>query len=92
MSLEQRYKEVNGVLVPQEIPTMIGFGCEKCDDSELCVTALNGDVAPAPILAFLRRHRGCGLLVTLEKRKDGRLYATGKLDPTKPSQVVGFGR
>jgi hypothetical protein len=91
MALTQRYIEVNGVLIPQERPTMIGFGCPKCDDSELCSVVGNTEMAPPNIIRFLRKHRNCKVMLeTLETRKDGITYVTGHLDPTKPSQIVKF--
>jgi hypothetical protein len=67
--------ERNGLLLPAEMATEIGFGCPKHDDSVLVPVRL-GASSPE-IQAFLKKHADCGKLETLEKRADGKMGITG---------------
>lgn len=70
-----------GILVPGDAyrPTEIGLGCPLCDDHELIPVRKEQIDGPKEFLKFRKKHAGHGALDTLERKPDGRIYATGKL-------------
>jgi hypothetical protein len=75
---EIRWKEHAGLLVPETMPEAIGFGCPKCDDHELVPSSRSQEETVAIIADFRNRHRGHGVLHTLEKR-GGKVIATSEV-------------
>lgn len=76
-----------GLLLPNESfrPTEIGLGCPLCDDHELIPVRKEQIDGPKEFLRFRKKHAGHGALDTLERKQDGRVYATGKLpDMNRP--------
>ena len=75
---EVRWKELGGLLVPETMPEAIGFGCPLCDDHELVPAHFSQDETVKIITDFRAKHRGHGVLHTLEKR-GGQVIATSEV-------------
>lgn len=69
---------VGGVWIPQKPAEKVGLGCPKCDDSEIIPVHQNDHNVAKLTTAFVKRHKDCGDLETLEVQ-GGRLIVTGWL-------------
>ena len=79
--MAERFKEVNGLLLPTRFPEKVGLGCWHCDDHVLISysTTVLGTSNPQ-IAAFVYRHGACGRLQTIEIM-NGQTIVTGELRP-----------
>jgi len=75
---EVRMKQVGSLIVPETVAEEIGFGCDRCDDHELVPVTMPQADQVRIISAFRNKHRGHGILHTLEKR-NGRVVATSEV-------------
>ena len=75
---ELKLKQIGGVLVADQTPEEIGLGCDKCDDHELVPVNQHDHPITGIMSRFREKHRGHGILHTLERRS-GELYITGEI-------------
>ena len=75
---ELRMVEKNGILVPANLATEAGVGCDTHDDHELIPMSFGPEKLGELVTKFLAKHQNCRTIVTLEKHGN-RLFVTGKL-------------